>query len=340
MDPRLNQAGGLRPVDKAVAAWNGVAAAAWLVAAMRAAAAPAGAATAAAAAPGATAPAAAAAAPPAAAAIAWATLHAAAAILLPLALRRCGAPGRAPLGWLRDTYPWLAWALAWRELGALHAATAAATHDAVIARLDQALFGGPWHRSWALAAPQRWLREAAHLAYLSYFALILVMPLRALARRRGGEFREATTGLVATYLGCFAVSLALPVYGPRLAEGAGAGPGLFAGVAAALRAAGDSPGTAFPSSHCAASVASACLAWRAGARRLAAWLAAWAAAVVLSTIYTGNHYALDALAGSAWALLLNAALGARRAPRRARSQAPGRRPAAVPGGERTWPSRS
>ena len=331
MGSRLIRPGGLQPVDKAVAAWNGVAAAAWLVAALRGPAlAPAAAA----------APTGAAAASSTTAAAAWATLHAAAAILLPLAWRRLGAPARRPLGWLRDAYPWLVWALAWRELGALHAATAAVAHDAAIVRLDQALFGEPWHRNWALAAPQRWLQETAHFVYLSYFALILVTPLRALARRRGGEFREATTGLVATYLGCFAVALALPVYGPRLAEGAGTGHGIFAGVAAALRAAGDSPGTAFPSSHCAASVMSACLAWRAGARRLAAWLAAWAAAVVLSTIYTGNHYALDALAGTAWALLLNAALSARRAPRWARPLAPGRRPAAVPGGERTWPSRS
>lgn len=328
MDPRLNQAGGLRPVDKAVAAWNGVAAAAWLAAALRGAAAV----PAVAAAHGAAAP--------TAAAIAWAALHAAAAILLPLVLRRSGAAGSGRLAWLREAYPWLVWALAWRELGALHAATAAAAHDAAIARLDQALFGGPWHRSWAVAAPQRWLQEAAHFVYLSYFALILVTPLRALARRRVDELRAATLGLVATYLGCFAVSLALPVYGPRLAEGAGTGHGLFAGAAVALRAAGDSPGTAFPSSHCAASVMSACLAYRAGARRLAAWLAVWAAAVVLSTIYTGNHYALDALAGSAWALLLNAALSAQREPRSARRRASGRRPAAVPGGERTWPSRS
>jgi len=317
MAARLTSAGAatapreLLPIDRIVAAWNALMAAAWLAAAGGERFAP-----------------------------LWAALHAVAAAFLPLWLR--GAPtSRGVLAAaLREGYPWLVWALAWRELGALHAAQAGAAHDPLIARLDVALLGGPWHRCWPRAAAWPWLQETAHLVYLSYFALLLVMPVRALARRRRDELRAVTLGLVTAFLGCFAVSAALPVCGPRLAEGAGAGNGLFAGLASALRAAGDSPGTAFPSSHCAASISVACAAWRVGARRLAPWLAAWAAAIVLSTVYTGNHYALDAAAGTAWALLLHAALGPRRA-RAPQRRATGARPsAAAAGGERAWPSRS
>ncbi len=319
MDPRLNPAGAaapadagrLLPIDRVVVVWNVLLCAAWLAAAGRESS-----------------------------AAVWAILHAAAAWLLPAWLRGGGRRRGGMAGALRDAYPWLVWVVAWSELGRLHAVSQAATRDPLIARLDLALFGGPLHRTWALAASGRWLQEAAHFAYLSYFVLIVVVPLRAVLRQRRDEFRAATLGMVATYLGCFAVSAALPVCGPRLAEGAGAGHGLFASLAAALRAAGDSPGTAFPSSHCAASVMSACLAWRAGSRRLAPWLAGWAAAVVLSTVYTGNHYALDAAAGAAWALLLNAALGPRRALAPRRRTIAGRRATAIAGGERAWPSRS
>ncbi len=307
-------AGRLIPVDRVVAAWNALLATAWLLAARAA---------------------------PAAAL--WGGLHAAAA-LLPAAVARRGRAGAGAYGlprWAREAYPWPVWILAWVELGALHRLTGRPTHDPLVAGLDLALFGGPWHRAWAAAAPWLWLQETAHLVYLSYYALILLMPVLAVARRRPGDFRDATLRLVTAYLGCFAVSLVLPVCGPRIAEGAGGG-GLFAGVGAALRAAGDSPGTAFPSSHCAGSVMAALVARRAGAKRLAAWLSAWAVAVLLSTIYTGNHYVLDALAGAGWALLLDAALGPRRAGRAAPAARRGgatRLPAPAGGGLR-WPSRS
>ena len=65
-------------------------------------------------------------------------------------------------------------------------------------------------------------------------------------------------------------------------------------------AAGDSPGTAFPSSHVAGALTVAwfgCL-WlgRAGA----ALLCVLATLVTVGTVYTGNHFAIDSLAGLLW----------------------------------------
>jgi membrane-associated phospholipid phosphatase len=90
-----------------------------------------------------------------------------------------------------------------------------------------------------------------------------------------------------------------------VAQGAAAtadGDGLMAGLVEALRRAGDSPGTAFPSSHCAGVTAAALFARRCFAPATCRWLAVWAALVVLSTVYTRNHYALDATAGVLTAL--------------------------------------
>jgi membrane-associated phospholipid phosphatase len=280
----------LMPVDRVIAAWNVLMAIGWLL----------------------VAPAHPAAALPAA-------LHAGAAAA---AFGAAAGPGRSPgiperLSWRRDGSPWLIWLLAWVELGALHRLIGRAGHDALIAGLDRRLPGGPWHRELASIAPWPWLSESAHFVYLSYYAIIALMPLLAIARRRPDDFRDATLRLVGCYLGCFAVSLLLPVFGPRLAEGAGTQSGLFSGLGAALRALGDSPGTAFPSSHCAGSVMAALVARRADRPQLATWMGVWAAAIVVSTVYTGNHYALDSLAGSGWALLLDSALGPRCAARSA-----------------------
>ena len=70
----------------------------------------------------------------------------------------------------------------------------------------------------------------------------------------------------------------------------------------AFFAAGDSLGTAFPSSHCAASVAAALLVRRHFGNRAGVVAGVWAGMIVMSTIYTNNHYGIDALAGVLLAL--------------------------------------
>jgi len=67
---------------------------------------------------------------------------------------------------------------------------------------------------------------------------------------------------------------------------------------------GDSMGTAFPSSHVAGSLTAAWAGWRWFSRPTAMLLALEAAGVVVATVYTQNHYAIDVLAGILWAVLL------------------------------------
>ena len=229
-------------------------------------------------------------------------LHLFAAGLL-VQLPATGVRGASPWTALRRGYPYVAWVLAWSELGWLHRLHVPVGHDAGVLVVDQALFGVHWHQRWAEIMPWSGLGEILHLSYLSYYLLILGPPAALALARRRADLDRFTLGLMATYLVCFLVYLALPVYGPRaLAVGRGVvepvvDGGVMAGLVEALRRAGDSPGTAFPSSHCAGVTAVALLARRCFSPATGRWLAVWAALVVASTVYTRNHYALDAVAG-------------------------------------------
>ena len=218
-----------------------------------------------------------------------------AALLLRFASR---APSRETSRW-RLALPYALWLACWLQLGWLIRFSGHPMHDAQIAAADLALFGGHGHLLFA-----RWLPQAdqmMHLIYLSYYGLVLGPPLVLALRRRTADCQRYTRVVMATYLLCFLIYLLYPVLGPRAAAAAQAatnhGGGAVGVLAEALRQAGDSPGTAFPSSHCAGAFAAALAAGAMVSRRTRALLLAWAGLITLSTIHTGNHYGIDAAAG-------------------------------------------
>ena len=208
---------------------------------------------------------------------------------------------------LRRLYPFVLWSLAWSEIGWLYNLTSPMVFDPAVKALDLALFG--IHLNQVLAGVLDWqlLRNVMGFSYLSYYLLILGPPLLLGLKGRLRDLEFHTFGLLSTYVVCFLIYLVMPVLGPRdlaLAAGetaVGVG-GLFGPLINAFFEAGDSLGTAFPSSHCAGSVASALLVRRHFGRagRLAL---VWAGFIVVSTVYTNNHYAIDAVAGVATAML-------------------------------------
>jgi membrane-associated phospholipid phosphatase len=207
----------------------------------------------------------------------------------------------------RQFLPFGLWALAWAEIGWLRRLEPFTAQDLQVQAWDRALFGLLPHDHLARWLPWSWLNEAMDLTYLSYYLLILG-PVALLAWRRRERLAEHTQLLMGTYLLCFTVYLFWPVLGPRewaAAGGALAGdpaPGLGARMMEALFRAGDAKGTAFPSSHCAASLAAALATWRSWGPVAGRLCLAWALLIALATVYTGNHYAIDALAGLALAL--------------------------------------
>ena len=207
-------------------------------------------------------------------------------------------PSRETSRW-RLALPYALWLACWLQLGWLIRFSEQSMHDAQIAAADLALFGGHGHLLFA-----RWLPQAdqvMHLIYLSYYGLVLGPPLVLALRRRTADCDRYTRVVMATYLLCFLAYLLYPVLGPRAAAAAQAatnhGGGAVGVLAEALRQAGDSPGTAFPSSHCAGAFAAALAAGAMVSRRTRALLLAWAGLITLSTIHTGNHYGIDAAAG-------------------------------------------
>jgi membrane-associated phospholipid phosphatase len=232
-------------------------------------------------------------------ALPFAGVHVVAAALPWLLVR---APERIPCGVsaAREIYPFLALALFWTELGVLQEVRRIPPHDAQVAAWDLALFGAHPHQVWSAAMPAAWLSELMYGAYFSYYLILILPPLALALTGRVGRLREVSLRAMATYLGCFLCYVAFPVYGPHSFDPGAAvsgAPGVLHSLVDRARESGDSPGTAFPSSHVAGALTMAFTAWRWFPRPIGVALIVLACLVAPATIYTGNHYGIDALAG-------------------------------------------
>lgn len=236
----------------------------------------------------------------------WVAMTHAMAACLPLILLR--SRFRPAVRAVVDFTPVAALALFWVELGALQALRGLPPQDPLVRRLDLALFGAHWSDVWNRAMPDAWMSELMHFGYFLYYLVLAIPPVVILLLRGRAAFRSMALAVLVTYLSCFLFYLAFPVYGPRAtaaADAATAAPaGFFHGLVEAAREGGDSLGTAFPSSHVAGAVTMAWVAWRFLPSAWATLLSIAAALVTLSTVYTNNHYAVDALAGVLWVIPL------------------------------------
>ncbi len=208
---------------------------------------------------------------------------------------------------LRDLYP-LLWMLAfWTELDYLRAHLHQVANDGSIMVLDRAIFGVHWHSEWIAHMPQVWLSEAMQFSYFAYYPLIFIPPLALVLARRRVALRDVVLRLMVTYLACYLVYIAFPVDGPHHTTAMYQGThsdGFFYNLVRAAQDFGDARGTAFPSSHVTGAVTIAFIGWRWFSRPVAALLTIEALGVLLSTVYTQSHYAVDALVGVVFAFTL------------------------------------
>jgi membrane-associated phospholipid phosphatase len=229
-----------------------------------------------------------------------------AALSLPWLLRRGAGRFGAVTQTLHDIYPLLWMAGFWTELGYLHPFHGP-THDPWVTALDLAVFRVHWNAVWMPAMPWLWFSELMHLSYYAYYLVIVGPPLALLLTGRREGLRDVVLKVLVTYLGCFTLYLMFPVDGPAhtMVHYQGAPTtGFFYHLVHAAGDFGDSMGTAFPSSHVAGVVTAAWASWRWFSRPVALLLVLEAAGVVLATVYTQNHYAIDVTAGLLWAFLL------------------------------------
>jgi membrane-associated phospholipid phosphatase len=198
---------------------------------------------------------------------------------------------------VRDLVPLASGAYLYVELRWLIPGLGRPHADAVVLRWEALLFPTNPSATWAPSLPSPALSEALHLAYAAYYLIVLVPPLLLYLRGRRVEYARTMLALVVVYAICFLTYLVFPVDGPRYLVGPAMAPdGPVRSAVLQLLAAGSSRGTAFPSSHVAASVVSSLCAL-AYQRRAGVVVATVTVGLTLATVYGGFHYAVDALAG-------------------------------------------
>jgi membrane-associated phospholipid phosphatase len=202
-------------------------------------------------------------------------------------------PRRPALDWLTLTigplmYVELRWIIA--GLGAPH-------HDALIVEWERILFPSNPSATLAVQFDAKPLSELLHLAYAAYYLLVYLPPIVLYARGQRDAFVSTLLALTVVYGVCFVTYALFPVDGPRYLVGPAAAPdGVVRSFVLTLLDRGSSRGTAFPSSHVAASVVSSLCALR-YQRGVGIGVAIVTAALTIATVYGGFHYVVDALVG-------------------------------------------
>ena len=203
--------------------------------------------------------------------------------------------------WLRPVRDWLPLALGpflYVELRWLIEGMGRPHADAVVQGWERALFPDAPAATWATSLPVRWISEALHLAYASYYLLVYLPPLILYARRRREAYAATLLALALVYGACFTAYLFFPVDGPRFLVGPSAAPdGPVRAFVLHLLDVGSSRGTAFPSSHVAASLVASLSALR-HQPRIGIVVSVFTVGLAAATVYGGFHYAVDALAGA------------------------------------------
>lgn len=199
---------------------------------------------------------------------------------------------------LRDWLPLLLGPFLYIELRWLIAGVGRPHADALVQGWEHALFPANAAATWASALPVRWISEALHFAYASYYLLVYVPPALLYLRGRRDAYAVTLLALAVVYGVCFLTYVVFPVDGPRFLAGPAAAPdGPIRSFVVRLLQAGSSRGTAFPSSHVAASVVASLAALR-YQRRVGIVVAMLTAGLAVGAVYGGYHYLVDVLVGA------------------------------------------
>lgn len=198
---------------------------------------------------------------------------------------------------LRDWLPLLVGPFLYVELRWLIAGVGRPHADALVQTWEHWLLPTNPSSSWAPSMTSVLLSEVLHLAYASYYLLVYVPPVALYLRRDRRGFAITMLSLAIVYAVCFVTYLVFPVDGPRFIAGPAAAPdGPVRTFVLHLLAVGSSRGTAFPSSHVAASVVAALCALELQ-RPVGVIVTIFTVGLTLGTVYGGFHYGVDALAG-------------------------------------------
>ncbi|MFL5507870.1 MAG: phosphatase PAP2 family protein [Gemmatimonadales bacterium] len=207
---------------------------------------------------------------------------------------------------LRDVAPLLILLGLYASLDVLNGSGTGPTYDHVLLDWEQRLFGMQPARDWWRLHPSAFWSTALHAVYLTYYPLVAVPALALMLRPTRGGIRRFLQAVIPTFLACYLFFVFLPVAGPYYVFEHPTGAfvaNLPARLAYAVLSEGSSYGAAFPSSHVAATIA-AWLSARRDAPRLARIMLPFVLLMPVATVYCQMHYALDAVFGVIFGLLV------------------------------------
>jgi PAP2 superfamily protein len=208
--------------------------------------------------------------------------------------REAGSVGR----FLADWYPMVLLGALYSVVGVINLDEAHA-HDLVVQRWEAQLFGSQLSYDWIRAQPSPLLAWALFGCYLAYYAILYASPVGLWISGRRDAARATILALMATFYACYLAFVLFPVTGPRYmfppAHNAATAVPPAALVGWILEH-GDSWGAAFPSSHVAACLVAAGMAFWAW-RPLGLVLTPLTAGLTIGVVYGQFHYAVDAVAG-------------------------------------------
>jgi membrane-associated phospholipid phosphatase len=219
--------------------------------------------------------------------------------------------GRIPVpahrfgAFLRIAWPVAVTPLLYLELATLNQLLFPGYFDASVQAWEQALFGVQLSIVMSDWYDALWFSETLHFGYISYYLVVPIALIGGLYL--GGEDgleRVAFTTALAFFI-CYLCFAVFPVAGPRYEFARIVGPqtdGRVFGLVHSILESGSAKGTAFPSSHVAATVSAWLAAGRVN-RRLGWILAPLAVSLTIGTVYGRFHYGIDAAAGLVVALL-------------------------------------
>lgn len=217
--------------------------------------------------------------------------------LAPLARRE----GRRLGTLLANWYPLVVLLAIYASIGLVNAPRALLGHsfDPQVLYWEAKLFDGRFLTHYAGHSGTPTLTWLLGMSYLGFFPMVIASPLVLWNMGRTEHACRAIFGITTTFFACYLMFLLFPVAGPAYIWGwpdTQSDADLPVRLVRLLNDRHDSWGSAFPSSHVAASVTAVALAMT-GCRRLGVALAPFAVGILLAVVYFRVHYALDAIAG-------------------------------------------
>ena len=196
-------------------------------------------------------------------------------------------------------YPVALTPILYLELAPLNQLHVSGYFDATVMRWEELLFGTQLAMAFSEWYGRLWFSEMLHIGYFSYYFIVPGAAATAFLLKGPRALERASFTIALAFFTCYLCFSVFPVAGPRydFPPIAGAGPnGHMYALVHTLLESGSSKGTAFPSSHVAATM-SAWFATGRESKRVFWIMAPFAVSLTLATVYGRFHYGIDATVG-------------------------------------------